>query len=86
MGTMFDFILYGLSLVLFSIGVWLMLRRGFAYYAAPCIEGRRVTWRCNKYANHATYVLTVGDAVIRWTYIYPKRPSDNSSSPGRARC
>ena len=77
MGTMTDFILFGLSLILFSLGVWFMLRRSFAYFVPSRFARHRVSWRCNKHANHTTYILTVCDAVVRWTYIHPRRPSHN---------
>lgn len=82
---MFDPLLF-LVIIAFNVVAVLSLNLLLARFSLAKLSRYQVQWRCNKYANHTTYILTVCDAVIRWTYIHPGRPSDNGKSPGRARC
>jgi len=74
-----DLTLY-LVLFLFHVVALLGLNLALARFVPSRFARYRVTWRCNKYANHTAYILTVGDAVARWTYIHPD-PSHNGKLP-----
>ncbi len=76
MGTMPDLILF-LVIALFNLVALLGINLCLARFMRKRLSRHTVSWHCNKYANHTTYVLTIGDAVVRWTYVQPKHPSDN---------
>lgn len=76
-----DLTLY-LVLFLFHVVALLCLNLALARFVPSRFARYRVTYHCNKYANHTQYVLMIGDNKISFTALQTERlPSGNGRLP-----